>query len=111
MRIAARAGQRVVVAVGAITLAAAALLQGPAGAQAQGGGSPDEVAGRLPRLIPTSSGNLRAIANRSRAARRAGGDRRPVIPDHVPGVGLRGGTSDATPNPRTVPVVASTPGV
>jgi hypothetical protein len=111
MRIAARAGQRVVVAVGAITLAAAALLQAPAGAQAQGDGMPAEVAGTLTRLIPTSSGNLRAIANRSRAARRAGGDRRPVIPDHVPGVGLRGGTSDATPNPRSVPVVASTPGL
>src|SRR5829696_7592031 len=101
MRIASGAGRRVMVAVGAMTLAAAALLQAPAGAQAQGDGRSVAVAETLTRLTPTGSGNLRAIANRSRAARRAGGDRRAVMPD-LPGVGLSGDTSDATPNPRSV---------
>lgn len=110
MPIASRAGRRLLVVVGAITLATTALLQAPAGAQTQRDGRSVEVTGTLTRLTPTGSGNLRAIANRSRAAHRAGGDRRAVIP-HVPGVGLRGGTADATPNPGSVPVVASTPGV
>ena len=110
MRIAAGAGRRVLVAVGAMTLAATALLQAPAGAQAQGDDTSVEVAGTRTRLTPTGSGNLLAIANRSRAAGPAGGDRRGVMPD-LPGVGLRGGTSDAPSNPRSVPVVASTPGL
>jgi hypothetical protein len=110
MRIAVGAGRRVLVAVGAMTLAATALLQAPAGAQAQGDDTSVEVAGTRTRLTPTGSGNLRAIANRSRAAGPAGGDRRGVMPD-LPGVGLRGGTSDAPSNPRSVPVVASTPGL
>jgi hypothetical protein len=111
MRIASGAGRRLLVAVGAMTLAATALLQAPAGAQAQGDRRSVEVTGTRTRLTPTGSGNLRAIANRGRAARPAVGDRRGVIPDHVPGVGMLGGTADAIPNPRSVPVVASTPGV
>jgi hypothetical protein len=111
MRIASGAGRRLLVVVGAMTLAAAALLQAPAGAQVQGDGRSVEVAGTVTRLIPTGSGNLRAIANRGRAARPVGGDRRGVIPDHVPGQGVPGGTADAIPNPRSVPVVASTPGL
>jgi hypothetical protein len=111
MRIAAGVGRRVVVAVGAMTLAATALLQAPVGAQAQGDGTSVKVAETVTRLTPTGSGNLRAIANRGRAARPAVGDRRAVIPDHMPSMDLRGGTADATPNPRSVPVVASTPGL
>jgi hypothetical protein len=111
MRIASRAGRRLLVVVGAMTLAATALPQAPAGAQAQRDGKSVEVTGTRTRLTPTGSGNLRAIANRGQAARPAGGDRRGDIPDHVPGVGVSGGTADATPNPRSVPVVASTPGV
>jgi hypothetical protein len=110
MRIAAGARRRVWVAVGATTLAATALLQAPAGAQAQGDARSVEVAQTPTRLIPTGSGNLRAIANRSRAARRAVGDRRAVMSDHLAGVNVPGGTSATTPNPGTVPVVASTPG-
>jgi hypothetical protein len=109
MRIASGAGRRALVAVGAMTLAATALLPASAGAQTQGDGRSVKVTGTLTRLTPTGSGNLRAIANRGRAAHRAGGDRRAVLPDHLPGVGLSGGTSDAAPNPRSVPVVASTP--
>jgi hypothetical protein len=108
MRIVSRAGRRLLVVVGAMTLAATALLQAPAGAQAQHDGTSVEVTGTRTRLTPTGSANLRAIANQGRAARRAGGDRRAVIPD-LPGVGLRGGTAAAIPNPRSVPVVASTP--
>jgi hypothetical protein len=111
MRIASGAGRRIVVAVGAMTLAATGLLQAPAGAQAQSAGRSVEVAGTLTRLTPFGSGNLRAIANRGRAARHATGDRRGVIPDHVPGMDVPSGSSDATPNPRSVPVVASTPGL
>jgi hypothetical protein len=111
MRIALEAGRRVLVAVGTMTLAAAALLQAPAGAQVQGDSTSVEVAGTVTRLTPTGSGNLRAIANRSRAAHAAGGDRRAVIPDHLPGVNVQGGRSDTTPNPRSVPVVTSTPGL
>jgi hypothetical protein len=92
-----------------MTLAATALLPASAGAQTQGDGRSVEVTGTLTRLTPTGSGNLRAIANRGRAAHRAGGDRRAVLPDHLPGVAVPGGTADATPNPRSVPVVASTP--
>ena len=110
MRIASGAGRRLLVVVGAMTLAATALLQAPAGAQAQGAGRSVEVAGTLTRLTPIGSGNLRAIANRGRAARHAGGDRRGVIADLL-GVGLPGGTAEATPNPGSVPVVASTPGL
>jgi hypothetical protein len=110
MRIAAGAGRGVLVAVGAMTLAAAALLQAPAGAQAHDAGTSVDVAETRARLTPTGSGNLRAIANRSRAAGPAVGDRRGVIPD-LPGVNMPSGTSDATPNPRSVPVVASTPGL
>jgi hypothetical protein len=109
MRIASGAGRRLLVAVGAMTLAMTALLPASAGAQSQGDSTSVAVAETVTKLTPTGSGNLRAIANRGRAARRAGGDRRAVIPDHVPSMGLRGGTADATPNPRSVPVVASTP--
>jgi hypothetical protein len=94
-----------------MTLAAAALLQAPAGAQAQGDGTSVEVAGTVTRLTPTGSGNLRAIANRGRAAHHAVSDLREVLPDHVPGAGVPSGTTDAAPNPRSVPVVASTPGL
>jgi hypothetical protein len=111
MRIASGAGRRLFVVVGAMALAATALLQAPAGGQMQGDGRSVGVAGTLTRLAPTGSGNLRAIANRGRAAHRAGGDLRGVMPDHVPGVGGSGGTAGATPNPGSVPVVASTPGV
>jgi hypothetical protein len=110
MRITSGAGRRILVAVGAMTLAAAALLQAPAGAQVRGDGTSVEVAETRARLTPTGSGNLRAIANRSRAAGPAVGDRRGVIPD-LPGVNMPSGTSDTTPNPRSVPVVASTPGL
>jgi hypothetical protein len=110
MRIASGAGRRALFAVGAMTLAATALLPASAGAQTQRDGRSVEVTGTLTRLTPTGSRNLRVIANRSRAAHRAGGDRRAVLPD-LPGVGLRGGAAGATPNPRSVPVVASTPRV
>jgi hypothetical protein len=94
-----------------MTLVVAALLQVPAGAQVQGAGTSVEVAEPMTRLAPTGSGNLRAIANRGRAAHAAGGDRRAVIPDHLPGVDVQGGRSDATPDPGSVPVVARTPGL
>jgi hypothetical protein len=110
MRSAARARRRVVVAAGALTLAATALLPASAGAQAQGDARSVAVAETLTRLTPTGSRNLRVIANRGRAARRAVGERRGVMPD-LPDVGVPGGTADATPNPRIVPVVASTPGL
>jgi hypothetical protein len=111
MRIASGARRRLLVVIGAMTLAATALLPASAGAQTQGDGRSVEVAETVTRLTPTGSGNLRAIANRGPAARHAMGDRRAVLPDHLPGVGLRGGTTDAAPNPRNVPVVASTPGL
>jgi hypothetical protein len=110
MQIASGAGRRLLVAVGAMTLAATALLPASAGAQGQGDSTSVAGAETVTKLTPTGSGNLRAIANRGRAARPAGGDRRAAIPD-LSGVGVRGGAADATPNPRSVPVVASTPRV
>jgi hypothetical protein len=110
MQIASGAGRRLLVAVGAMTLAATALLPASAGAQGQGDSTSVAGAETVTKLTPTGSGNLRAIANRGRAARPAEGDRRAAIPD-LSGVGVRGGAADATPNPRSVPVVASTPRV
>ena len=110
MQIASGAGRRLLVAVGAMTLAATALLPASAGAQGQGDSTSVAGAETVTKLTPTGSGNLRAIANRGRATRPAEGDRRAAIPD-LSGVGVRGGAADATPNPRSVPVVASTPRV
>jgi hypothetical protein len=110
MRIASAAGRRLLAVVGAMTLATTALLQAPAGGAVGGDGRSVAVADTETRLTPTGSGNLRAIANRSRAAPGAVGNRRGVIPDDLPGVGRPGATADATPNPGSVPVVASTPG-
>jgi hypothetical protein len=110
MRIASGTGRRLLVAAGAITLAAAALLQAPAAGAVGGDGRSVAVTGTRTRLAPTGSGNLRAIANRDRAAGHEAGDRREVI-SGLPGVGVRGGAGGAAPNPRSAPVVASTPGL
>jgi hypothetical protein len=110
MRIAAGAGRRLLVVAGAMTLAATALLQAPAAGAVGGGGRPVAVTGTRTRLAPAGSGNLRAIANRGRAAGHGVGFRRGVRPG-LPGAGLRGGTAGAAPDPRSVPVVGSTPGL
>jgi hypothetical protein len=109
MRIASEAGQRVLVVAGAVVLAAAAVLQAPAAGAVGGGGRPVAVTGTRIRLAPVSSGNLRAIANRGRTAGQRAGARRGVIP-RGPGAGLRGAVG-AIPDPPSVPVVTSTPGL
>jgi hypothetical protein len=110
MRIASGAGRRVLVVAGAVALAATAVLQAPAAGAVGGGGRPVAVTGTRTRLAPTGSGNLRAIATRGRAAGQGAGARRGSIPG-LPGVGLRGAAAGAIPDPRGVPVVASTPGL
>jgi hypothetical protein len=107
MRIASGAGHRVLVVAGAVVLAAVAVLQGPTAGAVGGGGRPVAVTGIRTRLAPVSSGSLRAIATRGRTAGQGAGARRGVIPG-LPGAGLRGA---AAPDPRSVPVVASTPGL
>jgi hypothetical protein len=108
MQIASRAGRRMLAVVGAMTLAATALLQAPAGGAVAGDNTSVEVTKTGTKLTPTGSGNLRAIANRGPAAPRAEGDRHAVIPN-LARVDWPGGSADATPVPRSVPVVASTP--
>ena len=118
MWIVSEAGWRLLVVVGAVGLAATAVLQAPAAGAVGGGGRPVAVTGTRTvavtgtrtRLAPTGSGNLRAIANRGQAAGHGVGDRRGVM-SALPGVDLRGGTAGAIPDPRSVPVVASTPGL
>jgi hypothetical protein len=110
MQIASEPGRRLLVAAGAMALAATAVLQAPAAGAAGGGGRPVAVTGTRTRLAPTGSGNLRAIATRGRAARQGTGARRGVI-SGLPGVALRGGAADGAPEPRSVPVVGSTPGL
>jgi hypothetical protein len=109
MRIASEAGQRVLVVAGAVALAAAAVLQAPAASAVGGGGRSVAVTGTRTRLAPVSSGSLRAIANRGRAAGQGGGARRGAV-SGLPGAGLRG-AAGAIPDPRSVPVVGSTPGL
>jgi hypothetical protein len=111
MRIASETGWRLLVVAGAVALAAAAVLQAPAAGAVGGGGRPVAVTGTRTRLAPVSSGNLRAIADRGRTARPLGaGDRRGAV-SGLPGAGQRGTAAGGIPDPRSVPVVASTPGL
>jgi hypothetical protein len=90
MRIVSEAGRQVLVVAGAVTLAATAVLQAPAARAVGGGGRPVAVTGTRTRLAPVSSGNLRAIANRGRAAGQGAGNRGGVI-SGLPAADLRGG--------------------
>jgi hypothetical protein len=110
MRIASGAGWRLLVVAGAMALAATAVLQAPAVSAVGGGGRPVAVTGTRARLAPAGSGSLRAIADRGPAAPPGVGDWRGAV-FGVPGAGRRGGTAGAAPDPRSVPVVASTPGL